>query len=212
MGSIEQRRFLVPYLALVGIGPLLLYWYPLDLLAVLTGSVSQGSFIAADKTNQVYFFTIAAAVVSVVVVSWSILKQERFKRAYLPLAILVAYVSTISVTMWYEQLYANLWDVYFHTSYWYEYYISGFIPGYGWVFIDMALVLVAYPWMRTANARLVAMALLLTLVSFTAWISVGYGRPNVSVLDYSLNASSRIFSQLTLVASVLPSRRMPRAS
>jgi hypothetical protein len=201
-----ERRLWVPYLMLIAVSIILLYWYPLQLIAAIEGSSSQGAFIAAEASNHVYYFTVAGAIISFVLVTLFILKQEKFRPSFIPLALAVAYITTISVATWYEQLYANIWDVYYHTDFWRAYYSVGSPPGYALVVIDMLLVLVAYPWMRRSNLRMVLLFVLLTLLSFAGWILVGYGTPNTSWLDYLLNSSSRIMSHLALAFTMRPSR------
>jgi hypothetical protein len=201
-----ERRLWVPYLMLIAVSIILLYWYPLQLIAAIEGNSSQGAFIAAEASNHVYYFTVAGAIISFILVTLFILKQERFKPSFIPLALAVAYITTISVAAWYEQLYANIGDVYYHIDYWRTYYSVGSPPGYALVVIDMLLILVAYPWMRRSNLKVVLLLVLLTLLSFACWILVGYGRPNTSWLDYLFNASSRIMSDLALAFTMRPAR------
>jgi hypothetical protein len=208
LGAMETtiRKLWVPYLTLLAISIVLLYWYPLQLIAALQGSSSQGAFIAANPSNQVHYFTIVGAIISFCLVALFILKQERFKPSFIPVALVVAYIATISVTEWYEQVYANIWDVYYQTDYWRAYYSVGFPPGYALVLIDMLLILVVYPWTRRSNVKIVLIFVFLTLVSFVGWIMVGYGRPNVSWLDYLFNAGARIMSHLALAFTVWPGK------
>jgi autotransporter translocation and assembly factor TamB len=68
--------------------------------------------------------------------------------------------------------------------------------------MDMSLLLVAYPWMRRANLKIVAALALLTVVFFGAWYAIGFGFPTTSGLAYFLNGASRVSSQLAVSFTV----------
>jgi hypothetical protein len=204
--EVTARKLWVPYLMLLAISIVILYWYPFQLVSAVQGSRSPGGFVISPS-EQVQYFTVAGAIVSFTLVTLFILKRERFKPAFIPLALVVAYITTISVTMWYEQLYANIGDAYLQTDYWRGYYMVGNPPRYALVLIDMLLVLVAYPWMRRSNLKIFLFLVLMTLLSFVGWAAVGYGHPNDSWLDYLFNGTSRILSNLALASTVWPGRR-----
>ncbi|MDA4111680.1 MAG: hypothetical protein OK439_04025 [Thaumarchaeota archaeon] len=203
--STPNFKLWIPYLLLLIVRVGFLAWYPEQVLNAITGfNSSQGSFIGSDGRSQIFIFSIAGGVISFVLMTISIMIQQKNDPKYLPIALLVAYICTISVTMWYEQIYANLWDLANHTSYWFTYYTE---PGkLLQVLIDMSLLLVAYPWMKRANLKMVGVFSILTLVLFAGWFAIGYGFPTTSSLAYFFNGSSRICSQLAIAVSVLPQK------
>jgi len=107
--------------------------------------------------------------------------------------------------MWYEQVYANLWDAANHTAFWFDVYTNP--TKLLLVIMDMGLLLVAYPWMKRANIKLVLSCTLLTSLFFALWFGIGFGFPTNSPLTYFLNGASRIVSQLA-VASFVRSRKL----
>ncbi len=156
--------------------------------------------MGATGTSQIFAFSLAGGLASLLLMTYWIMKSENFNLKSLPIALAVAYICTIAVTMWYEQLYANLWDIANHTNYWFEYYARPFKLLE--VVTDMGLVFVAYPWMRRSNIKLVILFSALSIASFGAWFETGFVFPTTSALAYFLNASSRISSQLAMAVSV----------
>jgi hypothetical protein len=188
-------------LLLIG-GIIWLWWYPLQVLqAIPKFNWAQGTFVGMTGTSQILAFSLAGGLASLVLMTYWIMKSENFKLKSLPVALAVAYICTIAVTMWYEQLYANLWDMANHTNYWLEYYVNP--AKLLQVVIDMSLVFVAYPWMRRANIKLVILLSAVTIASFGAWFEIGFVFPTTSALAYFFNASSRIASQLAMAVTVL---------
>ena len=133
---------------------------------------------------------------------WIVRSERTSKWGNILVAVAVAYICTIAVTMWYEQIYANLWDLANHSTYWLIFYT--FPPKMFQVIVDMSLVFVALPWMRRSNIKLVVLFSLITIGCFLAWFDTGFGFPASSELAYSLNGGSRIASQLAMALAVYP--------
>ncbi|MGI0081413.1 MAG: hypothetical protein ACRECH_17550 [Nitrososphaerales archaeon] len=141
---VESRKFWIPYVLLLLLGVAFLYWYPEQILQAIGGfSFSQGAFVGSDGKSQISAFSIARGILSFVLMTMWIVRQEAGRFRYLPIALTVSYICTISVTMWYEQVYANFWDIANHTSYWFVFYTQP--DKLLQVLIDMSFVLVAYP-------------------------------------------------------------------
>lgn len=185
-----------------------LHIYPLQVYAAIWNfDLARGVFCSAfGCLTQIFAFTMFGAVLSVVLMTYWIVRQEGNKIRYIPLALGVAYIATISTTMWYEQLYANVWDAAHHASTWYVFYYMN-PDTFLYVVMVMSLVLVAYPWMRRANLKFVAVFALLTVVFFAAWYEVGFGYPVESPLFYFLNGASRIASHLAISFTVAGKRQ-----
>lgn len=137
------------------------------------------------------------------------MKQEGGRSRYVPLALLVSYIATISTTMWYEQVYANPWDSANRSTYWYAFY---YLDHYKLllVVVDMSLLLVAYPWFRRQNLKLVVLFSALTLAMFLGWFAAGFQFPTDSAVAYFFNATSRLFSQIAIAVSVYPGRKVTK--
>jgi MFS superfamily sulfate permease-like transporter len=207
---VRNRSFCVGFLVLLAAGVVYFYWYPLQVLDAISGfNANNGSFDGSSGTQQIFAFTVFSAVLSLMLMTYWITQQEAGRLRYVPVALLVAYIATISTTMWYEQLYANLWDLANKSSYWYDFY---YLRPYKVVLtvVDMALLFVAYPWFRRDNIPKVALFSLLTLAMFIGWYAVGFGEPTSSAGAYFFNASSRIFSQAAIAVSVFPGRKPSR--
>lgn len=203
--TLHEGKLWIPYILLLLISIGFLLWYPLQVFqAIWRFSLSKGEFVGSNGQSQIFVFSIVGAIVSVVLMTYWILKQERNKLEYFPIAVAVAYVCTISITMWYEQVYANLWDFANHTMYWYNFYTNP--PKLLQVMVDMSLLFVAYPWMRRENIRWIISFATLTALFFLLWYATGFGFPTTSPAAYLLNGASRISSQLGVAVSVAPKR------
>ena len=165
---------------------------------------SQGTFVGSNGQSQIFSFTVAGAVLSMVLITLWIFRQEEKQGRYLPLTIVVAYICTISVTMWYEQIYAALSDSSNHSTYWLNLYSQP--DKLTEVIIDMVLLFVAYPWMKRQNLKLVSIFALLTLGFFVGWYAIGFKFPITSALAYFFNAASSIKSQIAVALTVLPTK------
>jgi len=201
----KNRNLWIPYILLLLVSVAILAWYPAQIIQAISGfSFTQGAFVGSDGKSQIFAFTPLGAAMAVALMAFWISKQEGYRKRYIPIAILVAYICTISVTMWYEQIYASLWDYANHTSYWFTIYSQ---PGKLLeVLVDMSLLLVALPWMRRGNLRLVGIFSGLTLLFFACWLATGFSFPTSSVPAYFFNGASRISSELAIAVSVFPLR------
>lgn len=202
----HESKLWIPFVFFLVFSVALLWWYPLQVYSAIFGlNLSQGEFVGSNGQSEIFAFTIVGAIMSLALMTYWILKQEGNKIKYAPVALTVAYIATISITMWYEQLYVNLWDAANGSSYWYHFYYSDPVRLL-YVVMDMSLLIVAYPWMKRANVKFVAAVSLLTVFFFAAWYETGLGFPTSSTLAYFLNAASRISSQLTISVTVAGER------
>jgi len=202
---LHERKLWIPYVLLLLVSIGFLWWYPLQVFQAIWGfSLSQGEFVGSNGQSQIFAFSIIGGIISLVLMTYWILRQEEKKVKYFPIALAVAYICTISITMWYEQVYANLWDYANHTMYWYNFYTNP--PKLLQVIIDMSLLLAAYPWMSRANLKFVLWFTALIAVFFLLWYATGLGFPTTSSFAYFLNGASRISSQLGVAVTVTPSR------
>ena len=201
----EKAKLRIPFIMLLLISLAILSWYPTQLLQAIFGfNFSQGTFVGSSGQSQIFSFTVADAALSMVLITLWIFRQEERKGRYLPLAIVVAYICTIPVTMWYEQVYAALSDLSNHSSYWLNLYSQP--DKLTEVIIDMGLLFVAYPLMKRQNLKLVSIFALLTLVFFAGWYAIGFEFPTTSAVAYFFNAASRITSQIAVALTVLPAK------
>jgi hypothetical protein len=194
----------VSYLLLLVSAVAFLYWYPLQIINAIGGfDIHSGAFVGTAGNQDLFAFTVVSAAVSFGLIVCCIMKREGRELRHLPVALLVGYVATISATMWYEQVYANLWDLANNSSYWFTFYYLDPTKLLLTV-IDMSLVLVAQPWFRRQNLKLVALFAGLTLAMFLGWFLTGFQFPTDSGTAYFFNASSRLFSQAAVAVSVYP--------
>ncbi len=165
-------------------------------------------FYSAGAGKPFYPFTLAATALSFVGVTYYVYKAERGAWWSLPLALLVALVSTVGMVNLYEQVFINFADLVWGASIWWQFYgnsigtFVGMLVGVSWVFA-------ALPWWRSENRGLrrnvFFEAYLLTML---VWLMLGM--PSVelgTVQAYVLNALSRFLSQATLI--VLVAKPMP---
>jgi len=201
--SFARPVLFIPFALLLAFGVVWLYWYPLQVVQAITGfNWAEGAFVGSSGQSQIFSFSIAGGALSLLLMTYWIYRQEGSRRASIPVALAVGYICTIAVTMWYEQVYANLWDLANGTAYWFNFYANP--PKLLTVVVDMGLLFVAYPWMRRANLKLVTIFTLLTLAFFGLWYVTGYGFPTSSASAYLFNGGSRIFSGLAIATSVIP--------
>jgi hypothetical protein len=200
---LRKRSFLYTTLLVAAIA--WLWWYPLQVIQAISGfSVKEGAFVGADGNSQIFAFSIAGAIISFVLMSWWIFKKSKERKTWKGAltAVAVAYICTIAVTMWYEQIYANLWDLANHTTYWLDFYTTPY--KFLEVVVDMSLVFTALPWMRKSNSKWVVLFSCLTIGFFVIWFRIGFVFPTTSALAYFCNGASRISSQLAIAFSVFP--------
>ena len=198
-----QQKAIIPYIALIFVAVIYTDWYPQHALTSLTHYAGGGFFNGGNY--PIYSFTYAGAVLSVVGVTYFILKQENFKLMYLPIALGVSYLATISATVWYEQIWIGLGTLFAHFTFWANFYGSLF--EFLGVIANASLVLVLYPWIRwRKNKNLILYSFLSLFILFGIWIAAGYGFTWQSTIDWTLNASTRIMSQIILIVLVFVGR------
>jgi len=196
-----EGKLWIPYILLLLFGIGFLWWYPLQVYDAIWGfDVARGEFIGSNGQSQIFAFSIVAGILSLFLITYWIVNQEGRRIEYLPVALAVAYICTISVTMWYEQVFASLLDAANHSAYWFDYYT--YPPKLLQVIMDMGSLLVAYPWMKRANTKLVSTCVVLTALFFVLWFWIGFEFPTSSPFAYFLNGASRITSQLAIAVTV----------
>jgi hypothetical protein len=166
-------------------------------------------FRVPGYSNTVYPFTYVAVAASFVGVAWFVYGQERPRRSWASAAIfgvLVANLASVGMIDAYEQVFVTLM---FYSVHLHPYGVTGFELYWGsagsasGTVAGLLLVLVVVPWSRRENLRGVIACLLVAGAAFAVWFAAGFAEPmGGGSLSYAMNATSRIASQLALVASV----------
>ncbi|MCI4356059.1 MAG: hypothetical protein L3K18_02790 [Thermoplasmata archaeon] len=210
----QTRRLQLVYLVWVVTSALLTYWFVEVILNGLlhVGSDVGGNLVFQSTPQQVPFypFTLAAALLSFVGVTYFVLRAEGVRWWSVLLALVVAEVSTVGMINLYEQLFIVPMQLASHNWYWINYYWGGLgfaaatILGISWV-------LAGLPWWRRENARWAGGVFGAYLATMLVWLAIGF--PSVesgSWAAYLLNTVSRLLSQATLVVLVADPRWVAR--
>jgi hypothetical protein len=189
------------------------WWFDYAAVSALfhpgTDAVGNLLFRVPGYSNTVYPFTYAAVAASFVGVALFVYRQERplGSRLYaMVLAGLVANLASVGMIDAYEQVFVTLM---LYSARLHPYGVAGFQLYWGSVgaaagtAAGLLLVLVVVPWSRRENAPGVILCLVVAGAAFAAWFFAGFAEPmNGGDLSYAMNATSRIASQLALVAAV----------
>jgi len=194
------------YLLFLGIAAIDSWWYPWRAL------VSLGSYGGAGFFNgggyEVYIFTYVGAALSLVLVTFFVMKHLSREEWYL--AALVGYVTSVVTIGWYEQVWSGLGLVFDSSSFqwWYASHSTGdqVIGTIG----GLLSILLIYPFVSKRGLRLSIPLWIACGAAFVVWIAIGYQLPDNSPMAWGLNAITRVSSQLIPVALVFPrSTRRP---
>lgn len=188
----EKREYRRVYLAFLVIATIGSWWYPWRALTSLASYGGGGIFNGGGY--GVYIFTYLGTGLSLILTALFVLRQTSRGEWYL--ALLVAYVSTIVTTNWYEQVWSGL-GVIFRPSefqWWYQSHatgdqIFGTVGGLVWI-------AVIYPFVTRRGIRFSVPMWVVCGTSFALWVYIGFQLPNESTGAFVLNASTRISSQL----------------
>jgi len=169
-------------------------------------------FDVAGYSNTVYPFTYIGVGLSGLGCAWFIYRQERRNRGRATAALIgiaVANIASVGMINVYEQVWVLLtrlsphgqggWPVAAIQLYW------GSAGGVAGTVAGMLIVLTLLPWASRRNWPGVAFLVALFGVLTWVWFWGGYvSPPQGNSLDYWLNATTRVASQLILVAVVAP--------
>ena len=209
----DRRALKVALVVWLATATAFVLWFDYAALSALlhpgSGSLGHFAFAVPGYSNTVLPFTYIAVGLSIAGVTWYIFQQERSDFGFWPafvLGLVVANVASVGMINCYEQVYIGLGCyqpalnqncVYWMGQYW------GTAGGLASTLTGVLIVLTIAPWARRRNWKGIGLMLALTGIFFAGWYAAGYGSPpNGSVVDYWMNAGSRIASQLALVAAV----------
>ncbi len=173
------------------------------------------NLIALHPDRVIYPFTYVGAGLSFFVPSYYIFKAERKKGKMnflgsLMLGGLAADISSVGMLNVFEQVFVTFNQFAHHFDYWFIAYWGtpdaalSTVIGLGFVFESM-------PWWTRLNLRLVFACLALFVGGMIVWYLLGFPSETSGVLIYSINAITRVSSQMILVLLVLPFKiRIPR--
>jgi hypothetical protein len=168
-------------------------------------------FAVSGYSNMVYPFTYVGVGVSLFGCAYLIFRQERLGRGRVVAALIalgVANIASVGMVNIYEQVFVALnvqspngpvvW------SFWVQYY-WGSASGAAATVTGMVIVLTVLPWASGRNWPGVLLCGGVFAVGSLVWFLNGYGAPpSGDALDYWMNATTRVASQLMLVAAVAP--------
>jgi len=166
-------------------------------------------FQVPGYSNTVYPFTYAAVLVSFLGVAYGVYLRERRRSSRglaCVLALLVANLASIGMVNSYEQVFVALM------------FFSPALHGYGAFGLrlywgsagavastvgGLLITLVILPWTHRRNGPGVALCLGVAAAAFAVWFASGFAEPSSGgALAYAMNATSRVATQLALVAAV----------
>jgi hypothetical protein len=174
------------------------------------------SKIAGNPSKTVYPFTYIAVAFSFIAVAYIVYKAERRSGLknlawVIPIALLVANASSMGMVYIYEQVFISLYNVTYHSTYWWGIYWSWTQGGAPLTILDMSWVLATIPWWRRENLRMVLVATAIFLISMLVWFEMGFQIvESGNVYAYALNTISRISSQSILFFLVVPKSQLHR--
>ncbi len=179
-----------------------LAWFDLTALAGLSNIAwdRAGNLVFRTGSTTIYPFTYAAALLSLVGVSYYIITGERRLWA-IPSAILAARASTIGAINIYEQIFTGIGSLVWSETVWSRYYGGDFLT-FMWGLSGMLWIITITPWIRRVNLKSVAIALGGFAAGMLAWVMTGYQSPDSSIVAYLLNAATRMLPHVALVLSV----------
>lgn len=190
-------------------------WFDYAALSAIVHPTSDAAghlrFAVAGYSNTVYPFTYVAVGLSLLGCTYGIFRVERLDRGpalAMVLGIAVANIASVGMINLYEQVFVALnylspqgpivW------TYWLGYYWGG-PSAVADTLTGLLIVLTILPWSNPRNGPGVALFAGIFAAGSLLWFLHGYGAPpSGDALDYGLNATTRIASQLILVAAVLP--------
>ncbi len=166
------------------------------------------NLIALHPDRVIYPFTYLGAGLSFFVPLYYIFKAERKKGKMnfllsLILGGLVADISSVGMLNVFEQVFVTFNQFAYHSDFWFVAYWGtpaaalSTLMGLGFVFESM-------PWWRRLNLKLVFTCLALFVGGMIVWYLIGFPSETSGVVTYSINAITRISSQMVLVFLVLP--------
>ena len=166
-------------------------------------------FQVPGYSNTVYPFTYVGVAASFLGVTYFVFSRERERSSRplaLLLAVLVANLASVGMVDGYEQVFVALMflspNLHFAGVYGVHLYwgtagaTAGTVGG-------LLLLLIVLPWSSRRNWPGVALCLAVTAIALGVWFLSGFAEPSSdSLLAYSMNALSRVASQLAIVAGV----------
>jgi hypothetical protein len=166
------------------------------------------NLIALHPDRVIYPFTYLGAGLSFFILSYFVFRAERKTGKInflvsLILGGLVADISSVGMLNIFEQVFVAFNQFAYHFDFWFIAYWGtpeaafSTIIGLGFVFESM-------PWWRKLNLKLVFICLSLFVGGIMVWYLIGFPSETSGILIYSMNAITRISSQLVLVFLVLP--------
>jgi hypothetical protein len=166
-------------------------------------------FQVLGYSNQVYPFTYVGVLLSGIGIAYFVYREERLVLGHARAALLglvIANLASVGMIDIYEQ--AWLGGGYFigpdraNSSLWFSLY-WGTAGGFGRTLGGVLIAFSILPWSKRRNFPGVLLCGGVVAAAFLTWYANGFGGPaSGNILDYSMNASSRIASQLVLVAAV----------
>jgi hypothetical protein len=200
------RRLHLVFLVWLATSALLTWWF---VAVVVDGLYHVGSdvggnllFYSTAQQHPFYPFTLVAAFLSFLGVTYFVVRAEGIRWWSVPLALVVAEVATVGMINVYEQFFIVPMQVADHDSYWLNQYWGGLGHAAATI-LGMSWVAAALPWWRRENARLASGVFGAYLAAMAVWIAIGF--PPVesgSWIAYLMNTVSRFLSQATLVVLV----------
>lgn len=182
-----------------------LQWFPIDVIYSLQHYSGNGLFgifnseTGASNRVGIQWFTLVGAAIQFLLITWAIWKSEGYTKIALPVALGAAYVSAISITLWYEAVYQSIGIYLLHNLSWNAIDLGGSPLD---TLIKLLLVFIVLPWANRENFKLVGLFAVVTAVGFLMWITGGYG--SLGLFGEVFNGMSRIASDLMVVMAVIP--------
>jgi hypothetical protein len=210
---VDRRGLWLATIALLATSTAFVSWFDYAALTALVHPLNDVAgntdFQVLGYSNVVYPFTFVGVALSGIGITFFVYREERSPlgpaRALL-LALLVANLASIGMIDIYEQVW--LGGGYFigpdraASSAWFLLY-WGSAGGFGHTLGGILVVFAVLPWSRRENLPGVLLCAGIFAVSFLAWYANGFGGPSSgNLVDYAMNAVSRIASQAMLVAAV----------
>ncbi|MDW8043293.1 MAG: hypothetical protein RMJ30_03505 [Nitrososphaerota archaeon] len=207
MGDSQTRPLWVVYWAYLLSSIPVFRWYDETALSALLNPSSDaaGNLVFRSGATTVYAFTIAAAVLGLLVTSLVIWTQVGGLMG-LVMAVLVARASTLATFEIYELTFVAIG----HALYGWTTLTEHIIPNADWVALKAAYLSVLAPWVKRRNVRWVSIAVVANLLLFLIWAALGYKLPESGdPIGYLLNAATRLM--MPIIPALLVANRDRRS-